>query len=233
MGRFPWSDFFKKKLVYKVLGSLTRCKPNVDQEEWTYTKKWLCWFSLIYVRKMIVLKRKINKVWPLSCLHLLFPNKNSLNFYYYNILMSWAHAPALCYQTTSFASPQRKTRWTMSVDNVGLKICLLETLDFMVTLTFIVFLDVIQNGPKTSSTTNHEFYRALGRLHGPWCKRSLSVMWASHGMEVCLVSERAVQFNTWECRNIIINWESMEVPTKWLQHVANLFQIIIILCPTR
>ena len=104
----------------------------------------------------------------------------------------------ICYQTTSFASPQHKTRWTMSVDNVGLKICLLETLDFMVTLTFIVFLDVIWNGPKMSLTSNHRFYRALGRLHGPWCKRSLSVMWASHGMEVCLVSERAVQFNTWE-----------------------------------
>jgi hypothetical protein len=31
-----------------------------------------------------------------------------------------------------------KTRWTMSVDNVGLKICMLGTLDSMVTLTFFV-----------------------------------------------------------------------------------------------
>jgi hypothetical protein len=23
-----------------------------------------------------------------------------------------------------------------------------------------------------SPTTNHKFYRALGRLHGPWCKQS-------------------------------------------------------------
>jgi hypothetical protein len=30
----------------------------------------------------------------------------------------------------------RKTRWTMSVDNVGLKIYLLRTSNFMVTLTF-------------------------------------------------------------------------------------------------
>ena len=31
----------------------------------------------------------------------------------------------------------RKTRWTMSVNNVGLKICLLGASNSMVTLTFV------------------------------------------------------------------------------------------------
>ena len=33
----------------------------------------------------------------------------------------------------------------------------------------IFFLGVNRSGPKTSSTTNHKFYRALGQLQGPWC----------------------------------------------------------------
>ena len=57
----------------------------------------------------------------------------------------------------------------MSVDDVGLQICLLGTSNFMVTLTFF-FRDINWSGPGTSSTTNHKFYRALGWLHGPWCK---------------------------------------------------------------
>ena len=39
----------------------------------------------------------------------------------------------------------------------------------------IVFLGVNRSGLGTSSTGNHIFYRALGRLHGPWCKQPLSV----------------------------------------------------------
>ena len=37
----------------------------------------------------------------------------------------------------------------------------------------IFFLGVNQNGPKTSSIANHIFYKALGQLHGPWCKQPL------------------------------------------------------------
>ena len=43
----------------------------------------------------------------------------------------------------------------------------------MVTLTFF-FLGVNQSGPKTSSTTNHKFYKALRRLQGPWSKQPLN-----------------------------------------------------------
>ena len=35
---------FLEKTIYKAFGPLTRCKPNVDQEEWPRTKKRVCWF---------------------------------------------------------------------------------------------------------------------------------------------------------------------------------------------
>ena len=65
-----------------------------------------------------------------------------------------------------------KARWTMSVDNVGLQTCLLGTSNSMVTLT--IFLGVNQTDPRTSSTSNHKFYRAWERLHGPWCKQPIN-----------------------------------------------------------
>ena len=34
-------------------------------------------------------------------------------------------------------------------------------------------LDVNRSGPEANSTANHRFYRAMGRLHGPWCQRPL------------------------------------------------------------
>ena len=34
----------------------------------------------------------------------------------------------------------------------------------------IFFLGVNQSGLGTSSIANHKFYKALGQLHGPWCK---------------------------------------------------------------
>ena len=61
----------------------------------------------------------------------------------------------------------------MSLDNVGFNICLLETSNSMIILTFFS-LGVNQSDPRTSSTTNCRFYRALGRLHGPQCKQPLN-----------------------------------------------------------
>ena len=49
----------------------------------------------------------------------------------------------------------------MSMNNVGLKICLLGTSNSMVTLTFI-FLGVNRSGPAMSSIANHKFHMALG-----------------------------------------------------------------------
>ena len=76
--------------------------------------------------------------------------------------------PCLFLPEHLFYLSHRKTYWTMSMDNVGLKICLLGTSYFMITL------GVNQSDPKTSVTTNHKFYKTLGQLHGPWCKKPLS-----------------------------------------------------------
>ena len=43
--------WFLKKSIYKAFGPLTRCKSNVDQEEWPCIKMWMCWLFLIYARK--------------------------------------------------------------------------------------------------------------------------------------------------------------------------------------
>ena len=59
--------FFPKPL-YRFFGPLTTCKPNVDQEEWPCTKKWMCWLFLIHAQKGQFWKNKTNQVWPFSCL---------------------------------------------------------------------------------------------------------------------------------------------------------------------
>ena len=59
-----------------------------------------------------------------------------------------------------------KTRWTMSADNISLQTYLSRDLK----LTYRsrhVSLGENWSGPETSSTTNHKFHRALGRLHTP------------------------------------------------------------------
>ena len=68
------------------------------------------------------------------CLHLLFPKNNSLINYYEIISMTCPPLPS--FFCVLFCFSHRKTRWTMSLDNIGLKICLMGTLNSMVTLTF-------------------------------------------------------------------------------------------------
>ena len=36
----------------------------------------------------------------------------------------------------------------------------------------------------TSSIANHKFYRALGQLHGPWCKQPLSIRTPNTYLEI-------------------------------------------------
>ena len=83
--------------------------------------------------------------------------------------------PSLLLPDHHFCLSHRKIHWIMSVDNVSLELCLLRTLNSMITLT-IFFLGVNRCGPGTRSTTNHKFYKALGQLHGPWCKPARSVV---------------------------------------------------------
>jgi hypothetical protein len=95
-------------------------------------------------------------------LHLLFcKNENYLKTICF---LPWG--PTFFLLEHLFCLSHRNSRWTMSVDNVGLKICLLGTTNSTVTLTFLL-LGVNRSGLETNSTTNHKFYRTLGGLHDP------------------------------------------------------------------
>ena len=54
---------FFTKLIYKASRLFTRCKSNVDQEEWQGTKKWMCWFFNMCP------KRESSYKCGFSCLH--------------------------------------------------------------------------------------------------------------------------------------------------------------------
>ena len=73
-----------------------------------------------------------------------------------------------------FCLSHHKTRWTMSVDNVGLKIGFLGDLELH-DHSNIFFLGVNRSGLKTNSIANQRLYRTLGRVEqpittftGPW-----------------------------------------------------------------
>ena len=71
-----WSNFHGP-ISWKInLQSLTRCKPDVDQEEWPCTKTWMCGFFFYICPKKVVLKiLKSHHSLAFSCLHLLSPKK--------------------------------------------------------------------------------------------------------------------------------------------------------------
>ena len=82
-GPTSWFDFLKK-LFTKLLGPSS----NVDQEEWPCIKKWIWWIFWYMPYKGN--HEKINQVWPLSCLHLIFPH----NFFF---LIPTLHAMVPCF----------------------------------------------------------------------------------------------------------------------------------------
>jgi hypothetical protein len=44
--RRAFTNLFPSKTnIFKVFGPLSRCEPNLDQEKWPCTKKWMSWFS--------------------------------------------------------------------------------------------------------------------------------------------------------------------------------------------
>jgi len=71
------------------------------------------------------------------------------------------------------------TRLTISLDDVGLKICFLRTSNFMVTLTFFFPWCKLKWSWDEFNNQSQKNYRALGRLHGPCCKQPLSVMYTT------------------------------------------------------
>ena len=90
-----------------------------------------------------------------------------MKFYYNNISDIGL---VFSYQTTSFASPAAKfvkpCQWIM----LGLKYIFWGPRTPW-SLWHFILLGVNSNDLRTSSTTNHIFYRALGWLHCPWCKQ--------------------------------------------------------------
>ena len=110
-GQTSWSNLhvrFLKKTIYKAFGPLIRCKPNVDQEEWSCTKsEIMCWI-LEYMSKKDSLKK--NSSMTIFCLLLssssLPPKISSLNIIMKIFL---CHGPLpLFYENTCFASPTAK-----------------------------------------------------------------------------------------------------------------------------
>ena len=178
MVQLPWSDFFKKKTPnYNVFGPLTRCKSNVDQDEWPCVKKWMCLFSWYIRLNWTVLKNikiKFDHSFVFFCCHLPFPNKIFHRKFFITICSLPYALAFFFYHNISFAwVSYHKIRWAMSMDNVSLEICFLGTLNSMVILTFF-FLGLNRSGSGTNSTTNHKFCMGSRRLYGPWCKQPLN-----------------------------------------------------------
>jgi hypothetical protein len=122
------------KSIYKALGLLTRCKLNVDQEEWPCTKnECTLFFCNIYLERAVWKKIKFDHSFYFSCSYHFFPKKIHKKF----IITSF-----LCYGTCLFLREHlfclshRKFHWTMPGNNVNLKGCLLGTSNSMVTLKF-------------------------------------------------------------------------------------------------
>ena len=129
------------------------------------------WFNICPKWALLKERFKFDHSHVFSCVRLNFPQKkHSLKIYYTNISRP---LPFFLLEHLFWLS-HRRTRWTVLVDNVGLKICRLGTSNSMVALTKKSSLGVIQSGPGMSSTTNHKFYMAFGRLAGLWCKQPLT-----------------------------------------------------------
>ena len=105
-----------------------------------------------------------------SCLHLLSPKKRSIK--YPSLQQSFsALGPCLFPLQYLFCLSHRKPvglcQWIMKAKYV-----------FWGPQTpwslWDYFLGVNRSGPRTTSTTNHKFYKSVGRLHDPWCKQLLS-----------------------------------------------------------
>ena len=112
-GRWPFSMVrldgptsmvqFLKKSIYKAFGPLTRCKPNVDQEEWPFTKSECADFFNIHPKREVMKKFKFD-----HSLVFIFtsPRNISLKIYYNIISLPWDLA--FFYWSTSLASPTAK-----------------------------------------------------------------------------------------------------------------------------
>jgi hypothetical protein len=168
MVQLSWSDFCKKS-IYKAFGPFTRCHPNVDQEEWPCTKKWMCWYLLLCAQKW---QFRTNLKFDHSLVFIFSSPKTS---FLTNLLEQhlFAMGPCLFLPEHLICLYHHKTHRTMSVDNVGLTICLLETSNSIITRTFFPWFKV--KWSQDEFNIQSQFYKVLGRLRSPWCKQSPSL----------------------------------------------------------
>ena len=172
--QLPWSSFLTKS-IYKAFGPLARCKPNVNQEEWPCTKKWMRWFCLIHVPKRRVWKKV--HVGPLCCP--LFPKRFPLKIQCNNISWPWGPWPFSTRAPLLPPPPQNPldhiNAWRRP-SNMSFGDLKLHGHSNYFPFSFFP-LDANRNDRGTSSTTNQKFYRALGRRrfhhHGPGWKQPM------------------------------------------------------------
>ena len=111
MVQHPWFNFLENQI--QSLWTLTRCKLNVDRKDWPCTKSECAGFFKCMPKNGSFGKKKKGKkkVWPLSCLVLVFifssPKKNHSKFL--NIIsLLWALA-FFSTRAPPFTSPTAKT----------------------------------------------------------------------------------------------------------------------------
>ena len=90
-GQLSWSDFLTINL--QSLWVFTRCKPNVDQEEWPCTEKWMCWiFGHMPKKRQYFFWKKIKFDHSLvfSCVYLLLLKNNFITKFTIKHFVPWA-----------------------------------------------------------------------------------------------------------------------------------------------
>ena len=137
----PWKTVFFHGLIYlknqftKPLGSFTKCKPKCGPRGLTMHQKVnVLIIFLIYAQKGKFWIKRIIKFDHSFVFIFSSPQKNNpLKYYYYDIFS--AMGSYLFLPQHLFCLTHHKTCWTMLMDNVGLKTCLLGTSNSMVPLT--------------------------------------------------------------------------------------------------
>ena len=160
-GLLPWSDFLENQLT-KPLGSplgvnQMRIKRNDHTPKSAYSD---LFFKYMSQNNSFEKKEKINIFFGFSCLHFLFSKEIFIKNTY---VKTFLYHGALVFFLLEhlFYLSDHKTRWTMSVENLDLEICLLGTLNFMITLAKKISW-CKPKWSRMSSSTNHMFYKALG-----------------------------------------------------------------------
>ena len=137
MVQLPWSDLLENQFIKPLGPSLGVNQMWIKRNEHA-PKNGRAEFFLNICPKRAVFKKKsltiLLSCLLLSCLHLLYPEKDFRSRFIIAIFLCHVHLP---FSTRALVLPLTlQTDWTMSMDNVGPRICLLGTSNSMITLTF-------------------------------------------------------------------------------------------------